>query len=72
MPELVDHARAKGVGIIVWIHQRDLDTPGECARWLPTLERRGVKGVEIDFMDSEAQSMLQCSPRASSAPGRTS
>ncbi|MEU5322319.1 glycoside hydrolase family 97 catalytic domain-containing protein [Streptomyces sp. NPDC021056] len=59
MPELVDHARAKGVGIIVWIHQRDLDTPEERAQWLPTLERWGVKGVKIDFMNSEAQSMLQ-------------
>ncbi|MET9524953.1 glycoside hydrolase family 97 protein [Streptomyces coeruleorubidus] len=59
MPELVDHARAKGVGIIVWIHQRDLDTPEERAQWLPTLERWGVKGVKIDFMDSEAQTTLQ-------------
>ncbi|MEV2216085.1 glycoside hydrolase family 97 catalytic domain-containing protein [Streptomyces sp. NPDC050997] len=59
MPELVDYARAKGVGIIVWIHQRDLDTPEERAQWLPTLERWGVKGVKIDFMNSEAQSMLQ-------------
>ncbi|MFJ1811939.1 MULTISPECIES: glycoside hydrolase family 97 catalytic domain-containing protein [unclassified Streptomyces] len=59
MPELVEYARAKGVGIIVWIHQRDLDTPGERAQWLPTLERWGVKGVKIDFMNSEAQSMLR-------------
>ncbi|MFE5818912.1 glycoside hydrolase family 97 catalytic domain-containing protein [Streptomyces sp. NPDC056479] len=59
MPELVDYARAKGVGIIVWIHQRDLDTAEERARWLPTLERWGVKGVKIDFMNSEAQPMLR-------------
>ncbi|MEV1065689.1 glycoside hydrolase family 97 catalytic domain-containing protein [Streptomyces sp. NPDC050263] len=59
MPELVRYARAKGVGIIVWIHQRDLDTAEERAQWLPTLERWGVKGVKIDFMNSEAQSMLQ-------------
>ncbi|WP_328550871.1 glycoside hydrolase family 97 protein [Streptomyces sp. NBC_00366] len=59
MPQLVDYARAKGVGIVVWIHQRDLDTPEERAQWLPTLERWGVKGVKIDFMNSEAQSMLQ-------------
>lgn len=59
LPELVDHARAKGVGIIVWIHQRELDTPEERAQWLPTLERWGVKGVKIDFMDSEKQPMLQ-------------
>lgn len=59
MPELVEYARAKGVGIIVWIHQRDLDTPEERAQWLPALERWGVKGVKIDFMNSEAQSMLR-------------
>lgn len=59
MPELVDYAHAKGVGIIVWIHQRDLDTPEERAQWLPTLEKWGVKGVKIDFMNSEAQPMLQ-------------
>ncbi|MFG2135157.1 glycoside hydrolase family 97 catalytic domain-containing protein [Streptomyces sp. NPDC048751] len=59
MPELVRYARAKGVEIIVWIHQRDLDTPEERAQWLPTLERWGVAGVKIDFMNSEAQSMLR-------------
>ncbi|GAA2589489.1 glycoside hydrolase family 97 protein [Streptomyces roseoviolaceus] len=59
MPELVEYARAKGVGIIVWIHQRDLDTAEERARWLPTLERWGVQGVKIDFMDSEAQATLK-------------
>lgn len=59
MPELVEYGRSKGVGIIVWIHQRDLDTPEERASWLPTLERWGVKGVKIDFMNSEAQPMLR-------------
>ena len=59
MPELVEYAGAKGVGIIVWIHQRDLDTAEERGRWLPTLERWGVKGVKIDFMDSEAQATLR-------------
>ncbi|KUN85633.1 glycoside hydrolase family 97 protein [Streptomyces griseoruber] len=59
MPELVRYARARGVEIIVWIHQRDLDTPAERAQWLPTLERWGAKGVKIDFMNSETQSMLQ-------------
>ncbi|MET8807640.1 glycoside hydrolase family 97 catalytic domain-containing protein [Streptomyces sp. NPDC004546] len=59
LPQLVDYARAKGVGIVVWVHQRDLDTPEERAQWLPTLERWGVKGVKIDFMNSESQSMLQ-------------
>ncbi|MFB6703681.1 glycoside hydrolase family 97 catalytic domain-containing protein [Streptomyces sp. NPDC056333] len=55
IPELVRYGREKGVGIQVWIHHRDLDTAEERAQWLPTLEKWGVKGVKIDFMDSEAQ-----------------
>ncbi|MEU8149123.1 glycoside hydrolase family 97 catalytic domain-containing protein [Nonomuraea sp. NPDC048901] len=59
MPKLVEYGRAKGVGIIVWIHFRDLDTPEERALWLPTLSRWGVRGVKIDFMDSESQERLR-------------
>ncbi|MCA2226631.1 glycoside hydrolase family 97 protein [Nonomuraea aurantiaca] len=59
MPRLVEYGRAKGVGIVVWIHFRDLDTPEERALWLPTLSRWGVRGVKIDFMDSESQERLR-------------
>ncbi|MFI0731640.1 glycoside hydrolase family 97 catalytic domain-containing protein [Streptomyces sp. NPDC021225] len=59
MPELVGYARERGVGIQVWMHQRDLDTAEERAQWLPALERWGVKGVKIDFMDSESQATLR-------------
>jgi alpha-glucosidase len=59
MPELVRYARERGVKILVWIHFRDLDTPEERAQWLPTLERWGVAGVKIDFMDSESQERLR-------------
>ncbi|MGO4428086.1 glycoside hydrolase family 97 catalytic domain-containing protein, partial [Streptomyces sp. MCAF7] len=52
-------ARERGVGIQVWIHHRDLDTAEEREQWLPTLERWGVKGVKIDFMDSESQDTLR-------------
>jgi alpha-glucosidase len=59
MPELVQYAQARNVGIIVWIHFRDLDTAEERAQWLPTLHAWGVKGVKIDFMDSESQERLR-------------
>lgn len=59
MPELVRYGREHGVGIQVWIHHRDLDTPEEREQWLPTLEKWGVKGVKIDFMDSEAQATFR-------------
>lgn len=59
IPDLVDYAQARGVDIIVWIHYRDLDTSEERAQWLPTLHEWGVKGVKIDFMDSESQERLR-------------
>ncbi|MGR3932321.1 glycoside hydrolase family 97 catalytic domain-containing protein [Streptomyces sp. BRA346] len=59
IPELVRYAEERKVGIQVWIHQRDLDTAEEREQWLPTLEKWGVKGVKIDFMDSEAQQTLR-------------
>jgi alpha-glucosidase len=58
IPDLVEYARDRGVGIIVWIHYRDLDTAEERAQWLPTLHEWGVEGVKIDFMDSESQERL--------------
>ncbi len=59
MPELVRYAAQRGVRILVWIHFRDLDTAEERAQWLPTLERWGVAGAKIDFMDSESQERLK-------------
>ncbi|MFD7504166.1 glycoside hydrolase family 97 catalytic domain-containing protein [Streptomyces sp. NPDC059850] len=59
IPELVRYAKEREVGIQVWIHQRDLDTAEEREQWLPTLEKWGVKGVKIDFMDSESQTTLR-------------
>lgn len=59
IPDLVDYAGARGVEVLVWIHYRDLDTAEERAQWLPTLHEWGVKGVKIDFMDSESQERLR-------------
>lgn len=59
IPQLVRYARERGVGIHVWIHYRDLDTAEERDQWLSTLEKWGVKGVKIDFMDSESQDRMR-------------
>ncbi|MFJ8824583.1 glycoside hydrolase family 97 catalytic domain-containing protein [Streptomyces sp. NPDC102467] len=59
MPELVGHARERGVGIQVWLHYTLLTDPVEREKWLSTLERWGVKGVKIDFMDSESQTRFK-------------
>ncbi|MFJ8362869.1 glycoside hydrolase family 97 catalytic domain-containing protein [Streptomyces sp. NPDC093984] len=59
MPELVRYAAAKGVGIHVWLHYTLLTDPAEREKWLGRLERWGVKGVKIDFMDSESQERMR-------------
>ncbi|MDX3749899.1 glycoside hydrolase family 97 catalytic domain-containing protein [Streptomyces sp. AK08-02] len=59
MPELVRYGAAKGVGIQVWLHYSLLTDPVEREKWLGTLESWGVKGVKIDFMDSESQDRMR-------------
>ncbi|MFD9190022.1 glycoside hydrolase family 97 catalytic domain-containing protein [Streptomyces phaeochromogenes] len=58
MPELVRYGKERGVGIQVWLHYTLLVDPVEREKWLSTLERWGVKGVKIDFMDSESQERM--------------
>ncbi|WP_405822547.1 glycoside hydrolase family 97 protein [Streptomyces sp. NBC_01390] len=59
MPELVRYAAAKGVGVQVWLHYTLLTDPAEREKWLGTLASWGVKGVKIDFMDSESQDRMR-------------
>ncbi|UIX30552.1 glycoside hydrolase family 97 protein [Streptomyces sp. GQFP] len=59
MPELVRYAAAKGVGVQVWLHYTLLTDPVEREKWLGTLASWGVKGVKIDFMDSESQERMR-------------
>jgi hypothetical protein len=58
VPELVAYARDRGVAVLLWLHNRDVDTPEE----RPVLERLagwGVAGVKIDFFDSDDQTTMQ-------------
>ncbi|MFI6881227.1 glycoside hydrolase family 97 catalytic domain-containing protein [Streptomyces sp. NPDC050400] len=59
MPQLVSYAKERGVRIQVWLHYTLLTDPVEREKWLSTLERWGVAGVKIDFMDSESQDRFQ-------------
>lgn len=56
MPELVRYAAEKGVGIVVWLNWIPVDRDMEKA--FPVYEQWGVKGVKIDFMDSDDQFMV--------------
>ncbi|MDX3358656.1 glycoside hydrolase family 97 catalytic domain-containing protein [Streptomyces sp. ME02-6978.2a] len=55
MPRLIDYARARGVGVLLWVHYTDLDTAAERAELLPRVKKWGAAGLKIDFMDSDSQ-----------------
>lgn len=56
LPGLVSYARARGVGLILWIHWKLARE--QMDRAFPFYERLGIKGVKIDFMDRDDQEMV--------------
>lgn len=59
VPELVRYAEAKGVGIWLWSHFRRLKEEEECRSRMALWASWGVKGVKVDFFDSDAQERIQ-------------
>jgi alpha-glucosidase len=59
VPELVRYARARGVEIILWFRWDRLDTPEERDTVLPQVKSWGVRGVKLDFMESDTQARYQ-------------
>ncbi|HEV2862191.1 MAG TPA: glycoside hydrolase family 97 protein [Pyrinomonadaceae bacterium] len=56
LPELVRYARSKRIGLFVWAHWRLVND--QMDRAFPFFEQLGLKGVKIDFMDSDDQEMV--------------
>lgn len=56
LPEILAHAKERGVKIILWIHweptQKQMDTA------FPIYEKWGVSGVKVDFMNRDDQEMV--------------
>ncbi len=55
--DVISYANKKNIGIWVWSTWWDLDTPEERLR-LDEWAELGIKGVKLDFFDSETQEML--------------
>jgi hypothetical protein len=55
VPDLVRYANAKQVDILLWFHWSKLDTPAKRMAMLSKVKGWGVKGVKIDFMESDSQ-----------------
>ncbi|GAA3463185.1 hypothetical protein GCM10018963_51980 [Saccharothrix longispora] len=59
VPDLVRYARAKGVEVLLWFRWSDLDTAAERDSVLPRMRDWGVKGVKLDFMESDSRARYQ-------------
>jgi alpha-glucosidase len=68
MPMLVDYARARKVDLIVWIHWALLDR--DMDRILDQVERWGIKGIKVDFMNRDDQDMVGFYHRLAAATAR--
>lgn len=68
LPGLVAYGRARGVGLILWIHwallDRDMDTI------LSAIARVGAKGIKVDFMNRDDQDMIAFYHRLAEATAR--
>ena len=56
MPKILDHAKKKNVGIILWIHWEC--TIDQMDKAFSLYEKWGVKGVKVDYMDRDDQEMV--------------
>jgi hypothetical protein len=58
IPDLVTYANPRGVGVLLWARWTDLDTPDERAALLPLWKSWGIKGIKVDFMNSDSQTVM--------------
>lgn len=58
-PEVLAHAERRGVGLIAWVNCNDLDTQAKRDTRLPEWAKMGIKGIKVDFFDSEAQGRMK-------------
>lgn len=56
MPELLRHAKAKGVRLWLWAHWMPVDRQMDVA--FPMFEKWGIAGVKVDFMNRDDQWMV--------------
>jgi alpha-glucosidase len=57
MPAIMDYAKKKHVGVILWVIWKTLDDQFKPA--LDLFSRWGVKGIKVDFMQRDDQKVMQ-------------
>jgi alpha-glucosidase len=56
--ELVEYSRERGVGLWFWRHSEELRSPEAREEFFALLERMGVVGAKIDFLDHEHKEII--------------
>jgi alpha-glucosidase len=56
MPELLDYAKKKNVGVLIWVTWKTLNRQME--EGLSTYEKWGAKGIKVDYMCRDDQEMV--------------
>ncbi len=56
MPEILDYAQMRGVGVLLWVNWQCVDRQMDEA--FPLYEKWGVKGVKVDYMNRDDQEMV--------------
>lgn len=59
VPELIQYAETKGIGIWLWSHFKGLKDEETCRSKMALWTAWGVKGVKVDFFDSDSQERIQ-------------
>ncbi len=56
--DVVEYSKARGVDIWVWRHRNTLGDPAKRRELFAVLQKAGVKGVKVDFLDHEAKEVI--------------
>lgn len=58
LKSLCDYAKARGIGIWVWAHSKNLHSPEDRNKLYDRCVAAGVVGMKIDFFDHEAKEVI--------------
>jgi alpha-glucosidase len=56
--DVVEYSKTRGVDIWVWRHRNTLGDPAKRRELFAMLQKVGVKGVKVDFLDHEAKEVI--------------
>lgn len=59
IPEIISYANSKGIDIYGWDERKFLDTPEKRADIFSKYKELGVKGIKIDFLNSDKQACMK-------------